>query len=119
MEHQACVPSVTKWGELLHMYTQKPTESQLVAEQHEKDILALKGVNRAKTKEPNYDLLAKLRRLMGEIHERREREVKESDSYCNENGGEEKQTGQVPSGPQVHVSKYFNHATPVDAVLRP
>lgn len=74
MLHSNCSPSVTKWGDLLRLYSTKPTESQIKAEQHEKDILALKGVNRTRTKEPNHELLGKLRFLMKEIHGQREKD---------------------------------------------
>merc|ERR1712150_73771 len=74
--HSNCIPSVNKWGDLLRLYSTKPTETQLKAEQHEKDILALKGVNRTRTKEPNHELLGKLRFLMKEIHGKREMDQK-------------------------------------------
>merc|ERR1712071_315089 len=71
----------TTWGHLLSLYSMKPPVSEIAAGEHERDILALKGITRPKSKESNYDLLSKLRFLMTDIHERRAAEARESGTY--------------------------------------
>ena len=79
--HQSTKPPVTTWGHLLAIYRTKPPDSEINAVGQERDILALKGITRPKSKEPNYDLLSKLRFLMTDIHERRAAEARDSGTY--------------------------------------
>ena len=74
--HQKCQEKVNTWGDLLRLYSSKQhAECQAQAENHEMEILERKGINKVTHKrEPNYELLTKLRGLMEEIHSKRQNE---------------------------------------------
>ena len=123
-----CIPSVTKWGDLLRIYSTKPTESQTEADQHEKEILALKGVNKMRTKEPNHELLGKLRSLMKDIHAKREKvhnltkpdtQITSMSSNHDSLSHSLKSSLQNPTTQNNYFHTYFNHSIPVDAVIQP
>lgn len=93
--HRNSLRPVKSWGDLLRIYQDKPY-ADLVHEStdNERDILGMKGVqkNMQSRREPNWNLLTKLRSMMEDIHDKRDeandfirKNIDESDSINTQN----------------------------------